>query len=150
MVIGFSVTYGNDRFVAVSYNSPHTMTSADGINWITKFDAASSIAYGNGIFVAVSNSGNYGAAYSSDGLTWTVSVYAPADAWESVVYGNGYFMATSYNGPTMYSQDGIHWSTDVSGAKVFDWKSITYGNNEFFTIDGHGGSIMTTQLTNTF
>ena len=148
-----SVTYGNDRFVAVSYNSPYTMTSADGINWITTFDAASSIAYGNGIFVAVSNSGNYGAAYSSDGLTWAVSVYAPADVWESVVYGNGFFMATSNNGtyPAMYSQDGIHWYTDISGAQAIDWGSVSYGeNNTFLAINGIGGSIMTTQLGETF
>jgi len=47
--------------------------SADGITWISRTAAASntwsSIAYGNGIFVAVSHDGNV--MTSPDGITWT-------------------------------------------------------------------------------
>ena len=146
-----SVTYGNGLFVAVGGAQPTLMVSTDGIIWNYFIGATlTSITYGNGVYVAVASGDRE--YYSFDGLTWTSSPFAPMDAWVSVVYGNGYFMATSKNGtyPVMYSQDGIHWYTDVSGAQAIDWLSIAYGNNEFLAIDSVGGSTMTTTLGETF
>jgi len=149
-----SVTYANGLFVAVGPGNL-VMTSSDGFNWISQlqpFINGSSVAYGNGIFVAVSNMGYYGAAYSYDGLTWTIGLFAPVDAWDSVVYGNGYFMAVSTNGthPVMYSQNGIQWYTDVTGAEPIGWKSVAYGDNTFLAVEDKSGSFMTTQLGETF
>lgn len=153
-----SVTYANGLFVAVSASifsgNGVVMTSPDGFNWISQtlgFTNGSSIVYGNGIYVAVSNLGFYGAAYSYDGITWTIGLFAPVDAWDSVVYGNGYFMAVSKNGLVMYSQDGIRWYTDVSGAEPIGWKSVAYGdNNTFLAVEDVSGSFMTTQLGEVF
>ena len=57
----FSVTYGNDLFVAVAYTTSTTqavMTSPDGINWTIRSSPSASngwysVTYGSGLFVAV-------------------------------------------------------------------------------------------------
>jgi hypothetical protein len=148
-----SVAYGNGLFVAVSpYGTRLLMTSPDGITWTSSplyRRSGVSVAYGNNVYVSVSS---YGALYSYDGSTWNVSQNAPVDTWVSVVYGNGYFMAVSQNGtyPVMYSQDGIHWYTNVSDADAINWYSIAYGNNTFLAIDRVGGSFMKTQISESF
>ena len=54
-----------------------------------------SVAYGNGVFVAVAD-GSSDAAYSTDGgQTWTASTLPAAVDWASVAYGNGVFVAVA-------------------------------------------------------
>ena len=60
----WSVCYGNDKFVAVVYNSNYFAYSTDGINWTESTISSTrrtweSICYGNGKFVSVSTSTNY-------------------------------------------------------------------------------------------
>ena len=55
-----------------------------------------SVAYGNGILVAIASSSNI-AAYSEDGINWTQTTLPVSGSWHSVCYGNGKFVAIAYN-----------------------------------------------------
>ena len=54
-----------------------------------------SVAYGNGVFVAVSASYNTSATSTDNGATWTQRSMPTGD-WRGVAYGNGAFVAISY------------------------------------------------------
>ena len=57
------------------------------------------VVYGNGTFVAVSNSGTGNRVMTSpDGITWTSRASAADNNWSSVTYGNGTFVAVAYSG----------------------------------------------------
>ncbi|MEO8234982.1 MAG: T9SS type A sorting domain-containing protein, partial [Flavobacterium sp.] len=95
-----------------------------------------SVTYGNGKFVAVSNTGSGTGdriMTSLDGITWTSSSGLPDGAWESIVYGNNKFVAIS-SGSVISSTDGIAWITDPTNLPVKSWKSITYGNGLFVAV----------------
>ena len=72
----------------------------------------SSVAYGNGKYVAVSNNGTYPVMYSTNGLDWLTNTTGAITAqWTSVTFGNGKFVAVANSdGSIMYSLDGINWS----------------------------------------
>ena len=58
-----------------------------------------SVAYGNGVWVAVANSGTNRAMRSTDdGVTWTAVAPPEANDWYSVAYGNGVWVAVASNG----------------------------------------------------
>ena len=94
-----------------------------------------SIAYSNGKFVAVGNSGK--GAYSTDGVTWTAisDMKFGSDTIYSVKYLNDIFIAVGNNGKGAYSTDGVTW-TAISDMK-FDSDtiySIAYGNGKFVAV----------------
>ena len=88
-----------------------------GINWTSRTSAVNngwfSVTYGNGLFVAVAQSGIGNRVMTSpDGITWTIRTSAADINWMSVTYGNGLFVAVSSYGGTngvMTSPDGIAW-----------------------------------------
>lgn len=78
-----------------------------GINWRTRSTTVNnswnSVTYGNGLFVAVSNTGTGNRVMtSSDGITWTSRTSAADNSWQSVTYGNGLFVAVSVDGISNY------------------------------------------------
>lgn len=135
-----SITYGNGKFVAVTYNSNAAAAySEDGITWTattlpsTTVDC-NSVTYGNGKFVAVA-SGSDKAAYSEDGITWTAATLHGSRDWKSVTYGNGKFVAMAYDSNfAAYSEDGITWTDFVLPNIATKWISITYGNGKFVAV----------------
>ena len=79
------------------------MTSPDGVTWTSRTSVADnnwySVAYGNGLFVAVSVSGTGNRVMTSpDGVTWTSRTSAADNNWYSVAYGDGLFVAVSITG----------------------------------------------------
>ena len=57
------------------------------------------MAYGDGFFVAVANSGVGNRVMTSpDGITWTSRTSAADKDWGSVAYGDGKFVAVAYSG----------------------------------------------------
>jgi hypothetical protein len=78
------------------------MTSPDGITWTARTAAEAnawySIAYGNGLFVAVADNGTNCFMTSSDGIAWTAPIAAEACGWNSITYGNGLFVAVALSG----------------------------------------------------
>ena len=106
-----------------------TQTSPVNIDW-------NSIAYGNGVFVAVSISGTGNRVMSSpDGKTWTSRTSPSDNNWCSVTYGNGLFVAVANNGTgskVMTSPDGTRWTTRsgpssyASGVKVDLYEGMNF------------------------
>ncbi len=104
-----------------------------------------SVAYGNGIFVAVSDYAAFGQVMtSSDGINWTARTAADNSSWVSVAYGNGLFVAVadavsaggSYR--VMTSPDGITWTGAII-PEANAWHSVTYGNGIYVAVAGDGG-----------
>jgi hypothetical protein len=109
------------------------------------------IAYGNGLFVAVSYncSTRKCVMTSSDGITWTprTTPVGPTH-WMGVTYGNGLFVAVAsmltLGNRVMTSPDGINWTLRTSAADN-QWQSVTYGNGLFVAVadTGTGNRVMT-------
>lgn len=134
--------YGNSKFVAVSYSMyNNTVSSAayssDGINWtkttMPSFADWNSLAFGNGRFVAFSDSTS--AAYSTDGINWTaIPTPRPSYKWR-ISFANGLFFGVSNGDLAASSSDGINW-TFFSLPGIYNWTEITYGNGLFVSIAG--------------
>ena len=134
-----SVCYGNDKFVAVAYNSKYFAYSTDGITWTegTISDTSRywySVCYGNGKFVTVAWSSNY-FAYSTDGINWTEGTISNTSRyWYSVCYGNDKFVVVSQSNYFAYSTDGINWTESTISNTSRNWRSVCYGNGKFVTV----------------
>ena len=107
-----------------------------------------SVAYGDGLFVAVATSGTGNRVMTSpDGITWTSRTSAVDNRWQSVAYGGGLFVAVASNGTgnrVMTSPDGITWTSRTSAADN-SWKSVVYGDGLFVAVarTGTGNRVMT-------
>ena len=94
----------------------------------------SSMAYGNGYWIALANAGQT-AAVSSDGLTWTSITLPSAQTWSAIAYGNGYWVAiaSGYGYAAVSKSNGAGWRTFALPSST-TWSSITYGNGIFVAI----------------
>lgn len=119
--------------------------SANANRWISGNSAADnawqSVAYGNGLFVAVARDGGTQRVMTSpDGIEWTLRT-TPERAWNYVAYGNGTFVAVaSFSGTSNYmsSPDGINW-TQQTGPNI-NVNSVVYGNGLFVASATSGDS----------
>ena len=133
-----SLTYGDGKFVAISYNSDASAYSTDGINWTASTLPSSAnwrpLTYGDGKFVAIAT-GSDKAVYSTDGINWTASTLPSSSFWNSVTYGDGKFVAIagSYSNKAAYSTDGINWTESTLPSSSF-WNSVTYGDGKFVAV----------------
>ena len=93
----------------------------------------SSIAYGNGKFVAVAGNSDT-AAYSTDGVTWTAATLPSSVTGGSVAYGNGKFVTVTVEGDGFaYSTDGVTWTMARQTLSAF-WSSVACGNGKFVAV----------------
>lgn len=99
--------------------------------------ATRSLAYGNGMYVAVGTNASSAAtaASSPDGVTWTTRTGAPA---EGVTFGNGLFVSVGTNAAAT-SPDGIAWTSRTIPAG--SWKNVIYAAGLFVAI---GSSLIAT------
>jgi hypothetical protein len=112
--------------------------------WTARTTAADnewgSVAYGNGVFVAVAANGASRVMTSPDGITWTARTASVANTWSEVCFGAGVFVAVSLTGTgdrVMTSPDGITWTTRVSAADS-NWRSVAYGAGKFVAVASTG------------
>lgn len=144
------VAYGNGIFVATMSNG--VGYSNTGILWNVSTlgggFVGGKIAFGNGLFVTVANSGGSGRVFTSpDGSTWTTRTAASNDTWSAITYGNGLFVAVaiaySAGGGIMTSPDGITWTLRV-GVGPGGFTGVVYGNGIFVaTKTGSPGTMVT-------
>ena len=87
-----------------------------------------SIAYGDGKYIAIS-SGNNKVAISTDAISWTEHP-VPTGNYSLIAYGNGKFVVAGY-GKIIYSVNGINW-TEVELAPGDYWGALTYGEGKGF------------------
>ena len=122
-----------------------------GASWTSRTSAVNndwqSVTYGivngNGLFVAVANTGtNNRIMTSANGIDWTISTPPANNNWFGVTYGNGLFVAVSANGSpkAMYSANGIDWTLGTTPAVSNQWVSVTYGNGLFVAVSRSGSN----------
>jgi len=117
---------------------PITDTTPNNGSWST-------LAYGNGRFVALSYSGSVVLMSSLDGNNWATStVLGDDDDWMNLTYGNGLFVAVGQGGDrVMTSPDGINWTARSAVGNNDSWYSVTYGNGLFVAVGYSGDRVMT-------
>jgi len=118
--------------------------STDGISWtvstLPKSSAWSGVAYGNGLFVAVSSSGDT-TAYSTDGINWLSSAIA-IDGVDNICYGQGVYLASARTGDISYtSEDGRMWTPRAISSGI-GYNDVAFGfigtnyDGRFITVSG--------------
>ncbi len=149
-----SVTYGDDRWVAVSSDGANrVMTSTNGINWTSPADsppanAWQSVAFGKiketqdgplvDGWVAVSTDGNNRAMISTNGTQWERRGAVASD-WRSVAFGkiketqdgplvDGWVaVASSGSNRAMTSTNGRNWTARTAAGGNTSWRSVAFG-----------------------
>ena len=129
----------NGRFISVGTNNQIYSTD-NGITWNFSIYVInqywSSVAFGNGVFVTVSNYINdqYSAYSVDNGNTWKLSTMFPANnAWFSVAFGNGVFVAVGNSCQTRSTDNGLTWSGVASPLAEY-CLSVSYGNGSFVMV----------------
>jgi hypothetical protein len=129
--------------------------SNNGETWIPISDSTfpsgtgiSSIAYGNGLWVAVGGNGRI--AYSNNGINWSAVRGDPfgGQLIRSISYAKGMWVAVGGNVKITYSNDGINWSSVEDSpfrwaAGVYDvfygndrWVAVGSGRHIAYSVDG--------------
>jgi hypothetical protein len=143
-------------FVAVGHTGTNRIiySTNNGTTWqgITTYDTIAffSCAFGNGRFVALSNTAPY-ALYSSNGISWSqTNLFQVGHDWNGATYGNGLFVAVSGasggNGTggqqltsrVATSTDGITWTNRYAPDNVA-LTGVAYGGGIFVAL-GNGGT----------
>jgi len=129
-----SVAYGAGVYVAINGGGNESITSANGIVWaaggnLPATTVWSSVAYGNGRFVAVANASDEVAISNDKGVTW---VAAPAGLpsssnWSTVKYSQGLFVAVAEGANHIaISQDGLTWEKQTIDSQP--WHAIAFAS----------------------
>jgi len=146
----YSITFGNNKFVAVGGGTigdgrswPGVIDiSNDGINWSPDVKLTSQTfngsIYGDSQFVAVGDSGII--ATSGKGGKWLLRKSSTITALNSIVYAKSRYVAVGDKGIVLISPDADTW-TVVSSGTTNALRSIAFGNNRFITI-GYRGTIL--------
>jgi len=145
-----AIASGGNYFLAIPSTGTAGAKSPDGSTWTSMTLPASlswtSIAYGNGYWVAVA-SGTSTAYYSiNNGTTW-ISATLPANTtWSNVTYGNGIFVAVATGSTnSAYSTNfGATWAAGT-GLASGTFVGLSYGLGQFVVITS--GTAAATSLT---
>lgn len=123
-----NIAYGNGVLITMTSNGSAGYRSPDnGANWYQfnlPGNARWTVAFGNGVFVAV-GVGNVYVLTSTDGVSWTsTNINASVPSWnlglKDIAFGSGVFVITNNNVgnvQVLVSSDGT------------TWKAVTYANN---------------------
>lgn len=139
----YEAAWGAGRYVVVGFNGA-IYSSPDGATWTSrragKDELVTSVAFGNGVFAAVSSGGML---VSGDGDTWTVAAPSVGASGGVVRYASGRgFVAIGAGGAdtaVKTSPDGSAWTPQatVSGALL---RSLAWGASTFVAA-GDAGKI---------
>jgi hypothetical protein len=114
------VTFGGGIFLAVG---GRIQSSVDGQGCVEETaeltDLLNAVAYGDGLFVAVGESGQ--ALTSANGASWTRATTGTAARLNGVAHGEGWFIAVGDAGTILASTNGQPWERRTSGTQ----KSLT-------------------------
>jgi hypothetical protein len=136
-----SVAYGDGRWVVLGSGGASAYSTNGGISWVSGGTVGAgtytSIAYGQGVFVAITTGATTTRISTDGGQTWAAGGALPASStWVSIAYGANKFVAVSSNGAVdpAYSVDrGTTWSnageTGYLGTGTIT--SVHYGQGVF-------------------
>lgn len=117
IVVAGSSSLTSNRFSRVPISTPlasHTPFTVSAVSSTATWAAvAPSIAYGNGIFVMVTDQGQI-VRSTDEGATWTVSSFTFPNP-RSLVYGDGVFLICGNAGAIYTSTNGNTWTQINSG-----------------------------------
>jgi len=134
------------EIAGVTWSSVDLTLPISGANNPDNNDSWTSVCYGNGLFVAVSNSGDR-VMTSPDGINWTVRTAASDnDFWASVCYGNGLFVAVGSGGGSdrvITSPDGINWTARTADS---DFTEVIYAKGMFVAGGSNGAKPVFTSV----
>jgi hypothetical protein len=142
----YSGTGAGGYFVAIAPSTTSTYISANGTTWsaggaLTASPAWSSIAYGNGRWVAVATGSNVSNYTTDPTAAWSAGGNMPQSGnWSSITYGAGVFMAVqSGSNNAAYSVNGTTWfATSALPGSNATWTSVAYGNGTYVAIASGG------------
>lgn len=142
--LAVSVAYGQingaARWVILGSTGVTCFSNNGGISWTAGGSTAAgtwtSIAYGQGIWIAICTGGTATSTSVDGGITWIAGGALPASStWVSIVYGRNKFIAASSNGavsPAYSVNRGVSWSSvGVAGWLNQTVTRITYGQGVF-------------------
>ena len=136
--------YGQSVFAAspdtvIACLSTYVYTSTDGDNWTTSLTTSNNIetsAYGNGIFLVVTDSFEY--YYSTDkGQTWSNGTlpYTNIDAHISSVYTDSFIVTGNHE--TFTSRDCVTWTRYQNNIMIpssYGYNSIAYNSTDNYAV----------------
>lgn len=147
--LNVALGFGNGRFVGYSSNSFYY--SDDGLTWnkgtaIVSGITIKSIAYGKGMYVAISNTSTI--YYSSDGIRWYTAGGNLQCLLTDVAFGNDVFVAVgsdggddgTVNGEMRYSFDGVIWKKTIArnSYDIGGFNSVAFNGTSFVAISSDG------------
>jgi len=131
----------------VNYASTITsIITTSSVDWTTRTSgfgstAIYSVTYGDGLYVAVGDSGKL--TTSTDGTTWTTRTSGfGSTAIYSVTYGDGLYVAVGDSGKLTTSTDGTTWTTRTSGFGSTSILGVGYGDGLYVAV-GESGKLTT-------
>ena len=154
---GGTIAYGNGRFVAGASDGGIGFSLDGGATWtrgVTRPTALLRVVFGNGRFVATTNSQNWvnGVFYSElissvDGVAWTPGFRLPGDtgAWRDIIFSDGAFLAIGTKGADEHtvvarSTDGVSWTLTAE----FDRAAYAVGGRSgLYVVAGLIGDVWT-------
>jgi len=128
------VIYGGDKFVGIA--GTNVYYSYDSYNWfyspIPSSTNARAITYGNGVYIAINNTGSV-AHYSYNGISWSTSTLPNSTTnGDKACFGNGKFVYNDGSGNVGISTNGINWTLKLvlsGGAYPY---GVDYANGLYF------------------
>lgn len=138
---------GNDsRIVVVEDGGTNSTISFDDEEFISTTIGSGNwgdVAFGNGLFVAVSRTGSAeNCGVSAGGLSWTNHPMPSPNSWTAIDYGNGVFCAVANNnsyggGASATSANGIDWTAHEIGVSA-TWSDVVFAGTFFCAISTNG------------
>ena len=142
--------------VRASATTSGYISTNNGTTWTTMTMPSSayysSLAYGNGKWVALNGSNTI--FYSTNGTTWSTTTFSNGRSYAYVAFGvasgngTGYFVTSNNQGSTPYtmpySTDGVTWNFGVQVGSNFSWSACAYSNGCWVVGDGSPTSYYTT------
>lgn len=143
-----AAAYGASRYVLVGTGAL-AAHSTNGANWLTTSMPSSLtwsyIAFGAGKFIAIASDNTASIAVSTNGVNWSAGTLPSAAIRGRIQYLNTYWVITTANNPSLYSIDGVTWTT-VNAS--FTAASMEYGANGYVSVNpGSGSNISTDMVT---
>lgn len=138
-----NIAYGKGKFIIVDEFGSLWVAEGAPTSWAkvdVEFSSGiGSLTYANNQFVIT---GDYMAAFSEDGVSWTeVEAFGENN---QIAFGNGRYIAVGAGGAVSVSYDGKTWA-DVSNPNVTgDLRAVTYAKGKYI-IGGIDGVIMYTE-----
>ena len=123
----------------VTFTSPGITTTESALPSTSTWN---SVAYGNGIYIAVSP-GNK-SAYSIDGINWTAVTLPVSSTWNKIVYSSisEQFVAVSTDGDVIRTSNGTAWTT-ASFLPAYSYTAAVEGPTGWILITNGGTKIVT-------